>query len=149
MGLSPYTSYLDADINYTSRVKPFCRILIANFESLPAPESGLSYNSIGRADTNDSKTVHPNQYLDRSATVSVYSPLWANKGTEWVAFFTESAEEGVIAGWQVVPRDGLISEKDNHDRYLLMFVKCSEHQMVFLVVDIDNRVLHVISLDLD
>lgn len=147
MGLSPYV-YLDADINYLTGeiVRPY---VDPNFPSLPAPDSGLNYNAIGRAVPTLEEIPPTGIWVDTDRYL--YTPIWAN-GTDWVAFFTEageaeSTEEPLIAGWQVVPRDGVITEKS------LTPLSASAREVFgtpqgVLVIDIDNQVSHITSLDL-
>jgi hypothetical protein len=141
MGLSAYT-LLDSDINYLTGeiVKPY---IDSAFQSLPAPESGLSYNAIGRIIPTSEEIEPTHVWVDEQRYL--YNPLWANS-TEWVVFFTESAEEGVIAGWQVAPRDGIMTEKT------IVPLPASAREVFgtpngLLVIDIQNRVSHITSLD--
>lgn len=142
MGLSPYTQ-LDADINYLTGeiVTPYSD---PNFESLPAPESGLNYNAIGRIVPTVEDVAPTNIWVDEQRYL--YNPLWA-QDTAWVAFFTESAEAGVIAGWQVVPRDGLLNEKE------ITPLPANVREVFgtpagILAIDIENRVSHITDLSL-
>lgn len=140
MGLSPYT-LLDSDINYLTGeiVSPYSD---NNFESLPAPESGLNYNAIGRIFPTLEEIPPSNIWVDEQRYL--YNPLWANSN-QWVVFFTESAEAGVIAGWQVVPTDGVLTEKT-------ITPLPANIREVFgtpnglLVIDIENRISHISDL---
>ena len=141
MGLSAYT-LLDSDINYLTGeiVKPY---VDDAFQSLPAPESGLNYNAIGRVVPTLEEVKPTHIWVDEQRYL--YNALWANN-TDWVAFFTESAEEGVIAGWQVAPRDGDMAEK------VITPLSASVREVFgtpdgLLVIDIENRVSHITSLD--
>jgi len=142
MGLSAY-NHLDADINYSTGeiVRPYTD---PSFPSLPAPESGLNNNAIGRAVPTLEDIPPTGIWVDTQRYL--YSPVWANS-TEWVAFFTEAGEEGTIAGWQVVPRDGIITDKT------LIPLPASAREVFgtpqgLLVIDIENNVSHITSLDL-
>lgn len=140
MGLSAYT-LLDFDINYLTGevVKPY---VDDAFQSLPAPESGLSYNAIGRIVPTLEDIQPTHIWIDEQRYL--YNSLWANS-SEWIAFFTESTAEGVIAGWQVVQRDGIVTDKSTTPL-------SSNVREVFgtpdglLVIDIENRVSHITSL---
>lgn len=141
MGLSAYT-LLDSDINYPTGeiVKPY---VDETFLSLPAPESGLNYNAIGRIVPTLEEIEPTHIWVDEQRYL--YNALWAND-TDWVAFFTESAEEGVIAGWQVAPRDGIMTEKT------ITPLPASVREVFgtangLLTIDIENRVSHITSLD--
>lgn len=140
MGLSAYT-LLDFDINYLTGeiVKPYAD---SNFQSLPASESGLSYNAIGRIVPSLEDVQPTHIWVDQQRYL--YNALWANS-TEWIAFFTESNEEGVIAGWQVILRDGNVTEK------IITPLPASVREGFgtpngLLVIDIENRVSHITSL---
>lgn len=142
MGLSAYT-FLDADINYLTGeiVRAYAD---ANFPSLPAPESGLNYNAIGRAVPTLEDIPPTSIWVDTQRYL--YNPIWANS-TEWVTFFSESTEEGIIAGWQVVPRDGLLNEK------VLTPLPANVREVFgtpdgLLTIDIENRVSHITDLSL-
>ncbi len=142
MGLSSYI-FLDADINYLTGeiVRAYAD---ANFPSLPAPESGLNYNAIGRAVPTLEDIPPTSIWVDTQRYL--YNPIWANS-TEWVTFFSESTEEGVIAGWQVVPRDGLLNEK------ILTPLPANVREVFgtpdgLLTIDIENRVSHITDLSL-
>lgn len=142
MGLSPHT-LLDADINYLTGeiVSPYSD---ANFPSLPAPESGLNYNAIGRTVPTLEDIIPTNIWIDQQRYL--YSPVWANS-TEWIAFFTEAAEAGIIAGWQIIPRDGILTEKT------LTPLPANAREVYgtpdgLLVIDIENRISHITDLSL-
>ena len=141
-GLSAY-NHLDADINYSTGeiVRPYTD---PNSLSLPAPESGLNNNAIGRSVPTLEDIPPTGIWVD--AQRYLYSPVWANS-TEWIAFFTEAGEQGTIAGWQVVPRDGIITEK------ALIPLPASAREVFgtpqgLLVIDIENNVSHITTLDL-
>jgi len=141
MGLSAYT-LLDADINYLTGeiVKPY---VDSTFQSLPAPESGLNYNAIGRIVPTLEEVEPTHIWVDEQRYL--YNALWAN-GTDWVAFFTESAEEGVIAGWQIAPRDGIMTEKT------ITPLPASVREVFgtpngLLTIDVENRISHITSLE--
>lgn len=141
MGLSAY-SLLDSDIDYLTGeiVKPY---VDTAFQSLPAPESGLNYNAIGRIVPTLEEIEPTHIWIDEQRYL--YNALWANQ-TEWVAFFTESAEEGVIAGWQIAPRDGVMTDK------VITPLPANVREVFgtpngLLVIDIENRVSHITSLD--
>ena len=140
MGRSAYT-LLDADINYLTGeiVKPYTD---DNFQSLPVPESGLSYNAIGRIIPTLEDVQPTNIWIDQQRYL--YNPLWAHNA-EWVVFFTDSTEDGVTAGWQVVPRDGNLNEKT------ITLLPANVREVFgtpsgLLTIDIENRVSHITSL---
>lgn len=142
MGLSPY-NHLDADINYETGeiARPYTD---PNSASLPAPESGVNNNAIGRAVPTLEEILPTGIWADTERYL--YSPIWANSN-EWIAFFSEAGAEGVIAGWQVVPRDGIITEKT------LTPLPASAREVFgtpqgLLVINIENQVSHITSLDL-
>ncbi len=142
MGLSAYNR-LSADINYQTGevVRPYTD---PNFPSLPAPESGLNNNAIGRSVPTLEEIPPTSIWVDTQRYL--YNPIWANN-SQWVAFFTESSEDGVIAGWQVTPRDGLLTEKT------ITPLSAGAREVFgtpqgLLVIDIENQVSHVTSLDL-
>lgn len=140
MGLSAYDD-LDADINYINGeiVTAYAN---SDFSSLPEPESGLNFNTIGRGipaieDVEPTRIwVDDNRYL--------YTPIWAN-GTDWVVFFSETTIEGVIAGWQIIDSDGALEEK------IITPMPASTREVMgtpngLLVINVENRISHITSL---
>jgi hypothetical protein len=141
MGLSPY-NHLDSDIDYATGevILPYTN---PEFASLPAPESGVNNNAIGRSIPALEDVPPTGVWVDGQRYL--YSPLWANSG-QWVVFFTEAGGQQVIAGWGVVPSAGAVNEKT------FVPLPASTREVFgtsqgLLVVDVDNRVLHITSLE--
>lgn len=64
---------------------------------------GSSYNAIGKKSFLTSGTEPEIIYSDQQRFLSF--PRWA-KGGEWIAVYTESGEQGVSVGWQVIAING-------------------------------------------
>ena len=64
---------------------------------------GSSHNAIGKKSILSSGIEPEIVYSDQQRFLSF--PRWA-KGDEWIAVYTESGEQGVSVGWQLITSDG-------------------------------------------
>ena len=78
-------------------------LLVAAFSAV-----GSSYNAIGKKSILSSGIEPEIVYSDQQRFLSF--PRWA-KGDEWIAVYTESGEQGVSVGWQLITSEGAPESK--------------------------------------
>ncbi len=87
-----------ADFNALTELEVFA-FQFGELPFIPFTAVVSSDNAIGTLSPTSSNAEIETVYFDSERFLSV--PLWA-KGGEWIAVFTESGEEGVTVGWQIL-----------------------------------------------
>lgn len=100
-------------------------------------------NAIGSLSLTSPDAVIDTVYYDRERFLSL--PRWA-KGGEWLAVFTESGEEGVTVGWQILA----LADSEMNGRLVVLPANVREVQGTpdgLLAVTTSGELRHVTSLD--